>query len=65
MKRPSGFVLYEGPSVLDGQPIVCVATMRTANPKTGPSVAIDAHGNLARRYSDKFAGARILVREVA
>jgi len=33
-----GYVLYDGPSVLDGQPIVCLATLQTSNPKTGPMV---------------------------
>lgn len=30
-----GFVAYEGPSVLDGQPIVAVVTLETKNAKTG------------------------------
>ena len=36
-RKPLGIVLYEGPSVLDGAPIVVVATgfHRTNNPKTG------------------------------
>lgn len=34
----TGFVLYEGPSVLDGKPIVVIATMKTANKKTGQMV---------------------------
>ncbi len=33
---PRGFVLYQGPSLLDGLPIVAIATMRSTNPKTGP-----------------------------
>lgn len=36
--KPAGFVLYEGPSQLDGQPIVVVATMDTDNPKTGDMI---------------------------
>lgn len=32
----SGVVLYEGPSALDGAPIVVVLTFRTDNRKTGP-----------------------------
>jgi hypothetical protein len=33
-----GFVLYEGPSVLDGEPIVVLATLETSNAKTGAMV---------------------------
>ena len=33
-----GFVLYRGPSMLNGAPIVVVATMKTANPKTGDMI---------------------------
>jgi hypothetical protein len=37
MKKPQGIILYEGPSLLDGKPIVCIATGFHAsnNPKTG------------------------------
>ena len=35
MKRPKGFVLWEGLSPLDGSPIVCIATLKSANRKTG------------------------------
>ena len=34
----SGFILYNGPSVLDGEPIVVIATLKTNNPKTGDMV---------------------------
>ena len=41
-KKPAsaerGFVMYQGPSVLDGQPIVVVATMSTSNIKTGQMI---------------------------
>ena len=33
-----GFILYRGPSMLDGSPIVVVAVMATANPKTGDMI---------------------------
>ena len=33
--RPPGVVLYQGPSVLDGEPIVMVATFESENGKTG------------------------------
>lgn len=32
---PRGFVVYEGPSLLTGEPIVCIATLRSVNGKTG------------------------------
>lgn len=31
----AGFILYEGPSLYDGKPIVVIATMETRNAKTG------------------------------
>lgn len=34
----TGYVLYEGSSVLDGKPIVVIATMKTKNRKTGQMV---------------------------
>ena len=33
--RRKGIVLYEGPSLLNKQPIVCIATLESANRKTG------------------------------
>jgi hypothetical protein len=33
-KAPSGFVVYRGPSQIDGQPIVAVAIMSSNNDKT-------------------------------
>jgi len=33
-----GFILWEGDSVLDGSPIVCIATLETSNKKTGAMV---------------------------
>lgn len=38
MSGVRGIVLYEGPSAIDGQPIVVVATLKTSNPKTGDMV---------------------------
>ena len=40
MKHSKGYVLWEGPSPVDGAPIVAIATMRSKNPKTGPMVQI-------------------------
>jgi len=34
----TGFVIYQGPSLLDGQPIVCIATVKSKNSKTGNMV---------------------------
>lgn len=33
--RPAGVVLYDGPSEIDGKPIVLIATFKTDNDKTG------------------------------
>lgn len=35
MSKPNGYVLWEGSSKLDGQPIVVIATMNSSNVKTG------------------------------
>lgn len=37
-KRPPGFIFYDGPSRIDGAPIVGIATLKTKNKKTGPMV---------------------------
>jgi hypothetical protein len=37
-RKPTGYIVYEGPSVLDGAPIVVIATMSTDNRKTGDMV---------------------------
>jgi len=42
--RPQGLVMYEGPSMIDGKPIVMIATgfkRRSANPKTGENSPCD------------------------
>ena len=36
--KQKGFVLYDGASVLDGAPIVVIATLETSNAKTGAMV---------------------------
>lgn len=33
--KPSGYVIYQGPSLLDGKPIVAIATLSSRNVKTG------------------------------
>ena len=40
MSKPTGIVLWEGPSPVDGAPIVAIATMSSKNPKTGPMVQV-------------------------
>ena len=35
---PSGVVIYEGPSLIDGSPIVCIATLHSSNGKTGDMI---------------------------
>ena len=35
MSKVKGYVIYEGPSLLDGSPIVAVVTLESANVKTG------------------------------
>lgn len=37
-KKPSGFIIYRGPSLLNGSPIVAVAITKSANAKTGNMV---------------------------
>lgn len=34
-RKPTGFVIYQGPSQLDGAPIVAIVTTRSRNSKTG------------------------------
>lgn len=36
--KPTGFILYEGPSLIDGQPIVAIAITHSGNSKTGDMV---------------------------
>ncbi len=38
--KPKGYVLWEGPSRLDGAPLVVIGTVATANRKTGPMAQI-------------------------
>ena len=40
MPKKRGFVLYRGPSMLDGAPIVVIATLSTSNAKTGDAIQI-------------------------
>ena len=35
MTKPTGFVIYEGPSLLTGEPIVAICTLESSNDKTG------------------------------
>lgn len=36
--KPTGYILWEGPSLLDGSPIVAIATLTSRNAKTGDMV---------------------------
>ena len=38
MTKPTGFVIYQGPSLLDGSPIVAIALLGSSNRKTGNMV---------------------------
>lgn len=40
MKQQKGYVIYEGPSAIDNQPIVVIATMKTTNIKTGQMIQV-------------------------
>ena len=40
MNKPSGYIIYQGPSLLDGNPIVAIATTASRNVKTGSMVSI-------------------------
>lgn len=37
-KKPTGFIIYQGPSALDGKPIVAIAISRSKNSKTADMV---------------------------
>ena len=36
--KPTGYLVYDGPSQLDGKPIVCIATLSSNNEKTGDMI---------------------------
>lgn len=38
MPKPTGYVIYQGPSLIDGSPIVAIATFGSRNVKTGAMV---------------------------
>jgi hypothetical protein len=38
MEKEIGYIIHEGPSRIDGKPIVVIATMKTTNRKTGDMV---------------------------
>ena len=40
MKKHTGYIMYQGPSELDGSPIVVIATMETTNIKTGRMIQV-------------------------
>jgi hypothetical protein len=51
IKRPKlrGVILYDGPSMLDGEPIVVIATLETSNRKTGQMVQTVSMGQLVQK----------------
>lgn len=51
-KKPTGFVIYRGPSLLDGQPIVAVALVKSGNEKTGNMVQTYIMPDVAQRPSE-------------
>ena len=46
MAKPNGFIFYRGASVLDGAPIVGIATLSSSNIKTGPN----GRGNMVQTW---------------
>ena len=46
MSKLNGFIFYRGPSVLDGAPIVAIATLSSSNIKTGPK----GKGNMVQTW---------------
>ena len=38
MSSPKGFIIYKGPSMLDGKPIIAIATLSSSNKKTGDMI---------------------------
>jgi len=57
---PAGLIIYEGPSVLNGEPIVMVATFKSGNRKTGNLIQTwilpsEQHPTLAIRNGDDAA----------
>lgn len=56
-KKPAGVILFEGASVIDGAPIVCIATFDTSNEKTGNMIQTwiirsDIAPNVAQKTGD-------------
>lgn len=37
-RKPTGYILYDGPSMIDGSPIVAIATLGSGNRKTGDMI---------------------------
>jgi len=46
MAKPNGFIFYRGASVLDGAPIIGIATLSSSNIKTGPN----GRGNMVQTW---------------
>ena len=63
MKKHTGVILWEGKSLLTGDPIVAIATFKTSNVKTGPMVQtwilrtdIEPHDAVQRGMDDAICG---------
>ena len=48
MKRPQGFILWEGLSPLDGSPIVCITCSLCNDTKT--DIFVEVHGTGASNF---------------
>ena len=51
MKRPNGFILWRGASLLDGAPIVVIGIRKSGNRKTGRMLQTYIHGTSRHSFS--------------
>ena len=59
-KKPTGYVIYDGPSLADGKPIVVIATVKSGNSKTGNMIQTyiirkDIDPRLANKTGEDFS----------
>ena len=59
-KKPTGYVIYDGPSLADGKPIVVIATIKSGNSKTGNMIQTyiirkDIDPRLANKTGEDFS----------
>jgi hypothetical protein len=69
--KPASSILYEGPSMIDGKPIVVIATVGSANSKTGAMVQtwimrqdVEPHHALKTGKPDRMRACAGIVRTV-